>query len=76
MYGWAITRILIAISILVSSYFIESSTESAEQLDTYIILDLNIFFLTIFGFFLRWYFKDLRYKVFFGRHMLYKYIMF
>jgi hypothetical protein len=53
MYGWAITRILIAISILVSSYFIESSTESAEQLDTYIILDLNIFFLTIFGFFLR-----------------------
>ena len=63
--------IIIIIIIIFFLWFIER----AEQLDAYlyIILDWNIFFLTILCIFLRRNFKVLSYNVFFGRDLVNKY---
>ena len=84
--NWAINRILIAISILASNdhttniikFFFFNVLQKGQNswIYLYIIFDWNIFFLSIFCIFLRWNFKFLSYKVFFGRNMLNKYIMF
>ena len=50
--------------------------ETAEKLDTYLFLFLTIFIFDNFVYFLSRNFQVLGYKVFFGRDMLNKYIMF